>query len=283
MPAALLERGQRGPDGQRRSVDVGQDHRAPVLRRLLEEASGGAEAGVGESHVEPTEARQRLLDHRLLLLPFGHVAFEGQGALGAAQLLGQLVRAAPRTAPPGPRGNRPPAACRAVAAPMPLEAPVIRNTGSGMSASCQCRIGLVSTFRPAPAATAAPASAARRMCPRAAPTAATAAAAATSCSSATTRCVTSSATAGASHFKAGRGGHGQGALRHGKDGDTLELAVAARDPGPSSRQTTRGLTWSAPGQRATVARGGPGGRGNKRFATPTDQAPRFAERGLPGR
>jgi GTP-binding protein len=36
------------------------------------------------------------------------------------------------------------------------------------------------------------------------------------------------------------------------------------------------------GQHAVVARGGPGGRGNKRFAGPTHQTPRFAERGLPG-
>jgi GTP-binding protein len=37
-----------------------------------------------------------------------------------------------------------------------------------------------------------------------------------------------------------------------------------------------------PGQRAVVARGGPGGRGNRRFAGPTHHTPRFSERGLPG-
>jgi len=80
--------------------------------------------------------------------------------------------------------------------------------------------------------------------------------------------------------RAGRGGHGQGALRHGADGETLELRVPPGTEVLADDGTRYDLT--TPGRRVVVARGGSGGRGNKRFAHATRQAPRFAERGLPG-
>jgi GTPase len=89
------------------------------------------------------------------------------------------------------------------------------------------------------------------------------------------------------NYSAGRGGHGEGALRHGADGETLLIRVppGTQIAGPEGEEgDLGGRRWEllAAGQRATVARGGSGGKGNKRFATPTRQAPRFAERGLPG-
>jgi GTPase len=88
-------------------------------------------------------------------------------------------------------------------------------------------------------------------------------------------------------YRAGRGGHGEGALRHGADGEPLRIAVppGTQIVAPQDDEgDLAGRRWEllAQGQRATVARGGSGGKGNKRFATPTRQAPRFAERGLPG-
>jgi GTP-binding protein len=82
------------------------------------------------------------------------------------------------------------------------------------------------------------------------------------------------------HFRAERGGHGQGAQRHGADGEPLVVPV------PPGTQVTR---WDGthydlvrPGQEVTIARGGAGGRGNTRFKSAVRQAPRLAERGLPG-
>jgi GTP-binding protein len=84
-----------------------------------------------------------------------------------------------------------------------------------------------------------------------------------------------------SHFSAKRGSHGQGAQRHGADGAMLEIPVP---PGTEilveGDGTEHDLT--RPGQRAVVARGGPGGRGNRHFSSSTRQSPRFAERGLAG-
>jgi GTP-binding protein len=84
-----------------------------------------------------------------------------------------------------------------------------------------------------------------------------------------------------SHFKARRGGHGEGANRHGATPEALEVRVP---PGTVAEDPSDGTRWDlvTGGQRAVVARGGMGGRGNKHFATATRQTPRFAERGLPG-
>ncbi|MGH2917117.1 MAG: GTPase ObgE [Solirubrobacteraceae bacterium] len=82
------------------------------------------------------------------------------------------------------------------------------------------------------------------------------------------------------HYKAKRAAHGEGALRHGADGPLLEIHVPPGTQVTSWDGSTHDLL--VPGRRAVVARGGAGGRGNKRFATSTRQAPRMAERGLPG-
>ncbi len=78
------------------------------------------------------------------------------------------------------------------------------------------------------------------------------------------------------HFQASSGRHGEGNERHGADGEDLVLRVpvgtVVRDLG--SGRVLADLTFA--GQRVVVAKGGHGGKGNARFATPTRQAPRFS-------
>jgi len=82
-------------------------------------------------------------------------------------------------------------------------------------------------------------------------------------------------------YRARRGGHGEGSNRHGASGASLELQVPPGTVAEADDDAFR-FDLAVAGASAVVARGGPGGRGNKRFATARRQAPRFAERGLPG-
>ena len=81
-------------------------------------------------------------------------------------------------------------------------------------------------------------------------------------------------------FKAERGEPGRGARKHGADGETVELAVPV---GTQAYGVEGDLIADLvrPDSRVVLARGGNGGRGNARYATPTRQAPRFAEVGEP--
>ncbi len=83
-------------------------------------------------------------------------------------------------------------------------------------------------------------------------------------------------------YRAGSGRPGSGNNRTGKDGEDLVIKVP---PGTVVKDAESGGTLAdlvSPGTRWEAARGGRGGRGNARFATPTHQAPRRADPGEPG-
>src|SRR6266581_3893529 len=84
------------------------------------------------------------------------------------------------------------------------------------------------------------------------------------------------------HYHAERGQHGEGSNRSGASGDDLVLRVLLgtlvtdRDSGEALGDLTR------PGERVLTARGARGGRGNARFASSTNRAPRRADLGRSG-
>lgn len=90
------------------------------------------------------------------------------------------------------------------------------------------------------------------------------------------------------HFRAERGTHGQGARRHGRDGEDLLLRVplgtVVRELDPETQAPTHVIAdLTQPGERVVVAPGGVGGRGNIHFVTSVRRAPAFAEKGEPAR
>ena len=86
-------------------------------------------------------------------------------------------------------------------------------------------------------------------------------------------------------FAAPRGGHGEGSLRTGKSGKDLELPVP---PGTVAYRLDefghahQFADLMLVGDRVLAAKGGRGGRGNARFASATNRAPRRADPGEAG-
>jgi GTP-binding protein len=79
-----------------------------------------------------------------------------------------------------------------------------------------------------------------------------------------------------------RGADGQGKDMHGRGADPLVVQVP---PGTEVFDDDTGESigdLTGHGERLVVARGGDGGRGNMRFVTPSNRAPRRAEPGRPG-
>ena len=84
------------------------------------------------------------------------------------------------------------------------------------------------------------------------------------------------------HYTAPRGHHGKGANRHGASGDDLILRVPLGTV-VTDRETGEVLgDLTEPGERVLAIAGARGGRGNARFVSSINRAPRRADLGRPG-
>src|SRR5215510_11030889 len=81
---------------------------------------------------------------------------------------------------------------------------------------------------------------------------------------------------------AGRGRHGEGAKRHGADGEDLILKVPVGTLVIDESTGEKIFDFTRAGERVLIAAGGRGGRGNAQFATATNRAPRYHEEGKSG-
>ncbi|MGH7969853.1 MAG: Obg family GTPase CgtA, partial [Limisphaerales bacterium] len=83
-------------------------------------------------------------------------------------------------------------------------------------------------------------------------------------------------------FRARRAGHGEGSNCHGKNSEDLVIQVPVGTVVYDYVTGDKLVDFVTEGMRFLVAKGGRGGRGNARFATSTNQAPRRADPGSPG-
>lgn len=83
-------------------------------------------------------------------------------------------------------------------------------------------------------------------------------------------------------FRAGRGAHGEGSNRHGRDAQDVTILVPVGTIVKDSETGELVHDFTRAGERITVARGGRGGLGNAQFATSTNRAPRYHQDGEPG-
>ncbi|WP_203473743.1 GTPase ObgE [Dissulfurispira thermophila] len=83
-------------------------------------------------------------------------------------------------------------------------------------------------------------------------------------------------------YKAQRGEHGKGSNKHGKDGESriIMVPVGTLIKNKETEEIIADLDYD--GAEIIVAKGGRGGLGNAHFATPTRQAPKFAQPGEKG-
>ena len=84
------------------------------------------------------------------------------------------------------------------------------------------------------------------------------------------------------HHIAKHGGHGEGSDRTGRNSEDIRIPVPAGTVVKDAETGEVLADMVHDGETFIVARGGIGGRGNARFATPTNQAPRYAQPGMPG-
>lgn len=82
--------------------------------------------------------------------------------------------------------------------------------------------------------------------------------------------------------KAGRGRHGEGSNRHGKDGDDVTVKVPVGTQVFDAATNDLIFDFTEAGQRFLAAKGGKGGWGNSHFATPVKRAPKYHYTGRVG-